>query len=194
MADEDYEIVSHKEINRLKQEIAKLKEAEFSGSANEIMVKLDKILEIFKEASLSMQNGSEDKQHNELNEKLDTLSDQNQRIAEGVLAVADLVNKAPEKPEIPKQAPAPLGQASTFPPHMPPPGMMPPGPNPMSPNPMSLRPGPMPHPEQRPSLNAPQFPKPGIPALNPLEQPPERPTMGGLPPLPPKPHKKGLFR
>ena len=182
MVDEDYEIISHKEIARLKQEINKLKEAEFSGSANEIMTKLDKILGIFKEASLSMQNSSEDKQHNDINEKLDNLLDQNQRIAEGVLAVADLVNK---KQEIPRQAPMPPspkpmmpGQASTFPPHIEPP------------RPMSLRAGPSPHP-QEPNISS--FPKPGMPAINPLESS-ERPSMGGLPPLPPKPRKKGLFK
>jgi len=194
MTDEDYEIISHKEIDRLKQEINKLKEAEFSGSANTIMNKLDKILEIFKEASLSMQNDSSaDKKIEEIDEKLNNLLDQNQQIAEGVLAVADLINNATEKEEksqIPKQAPMPHPGNIASNPELPP-RMM---------SPMPLRPGPMPHPqmqepfpEQRRSLNPPSFPRPGMPSLNPLESP-GRSSMGGLPPLPPKPPKKGLFR
>ena len=188
MVDEDYEIISHKEIDRLKQEISKLKEAEFSGSANTIMNKLDKILEIFKEASLSMK--SETITNKELNEKLDNLLDQNQKIAEGVLAVADLINNATEKeekPEISRQAPRP----NTIPhQRMVPPAPMPPNPSQMlGPRPSEMI-GPNPI---RQGLNPPQFPKPGMPSFNPLESSGRRP-IGGLPPLPPRPPKKGLFR
>jgi hypothetical protein len=185
MVDEDYEIISHKEIDRLKQEINKLKEAEFSGSANTIMDKLDKILDIFKEASQNMQNDkSSDKQLDSINYKLDNILDQNQKIAEGVLAVADMINNATEeeKSEIPEKAPKPMPPEPN---PMSPPNMMPP-----RPNPMYLRSGPIPHDfSERPSLNPPSFPKPGF--FSSENQ--GKPSIQGLPPLPPKP-KKGLFR
>tara|TARA_Y100000310_G_scaffold344280_1_gene456191 strand:- start:1662 stop:2276 length:615 start_codon:yes stop_codon:yes gene_type:complete len=203
MVDEDYEIISHKEVARLKQELKALKEGELTASNKEISHKLNQMIDIFKEASIMMKDEKSSKDsHNEIMDKLDKLLDQNQKIAEGVLAVADMISK----PIPVKAAPKPLT-----------PGPQPMRPEPMHPEPLNIPGQPMPpnpmgsepiHPEP---LNAPipprpikkgippaptpeSFPSPGMPSLNPMEEP-GKPSVGGhdIPPLPPRPKKKGLF-
>ena len=207
MVDEDYEIISHKEVARLKQELKSLKEGELTASNKEISHKLNQMIDIFKEASIMMKDEKSSKDsHNEIMDKLDKLLDQNQKIAEGVLAVADMISK-PSPAKVEPQPIHPGSQSVPEPLNMPgkpmPSGPMPSGP--MPPRPMPS--GPM-HPEP---LNAPippkpirkgippaptpeNFPNPGMPSLNPMEEQ-GKPSVGGfdIPPLPPRPKKKGLF-
>ncbi len=179
MSDDDYEIISRKDIARLKQEIKELKEGKDSGSANNVMNKLNQMLELFKDASLSIKTEKPiSMKLDAISEKLDKILDQNQKIAEGLLSVVDLVKGV--KPEITKPMPGP----KPVPPF-----------DPRFPGPM---PGPAPQPlprQQRTPIQprAPAFPKPGMPSLNPMEGPPAK-RVGGLKPLPSKPVKKGLFR
>ena len=208
MADEDYEIISHKEVARLKQELKSLKEGELTASNKEISHKLNQMIDIFKEASIMMKDEKSSKDsHNEIMDKLDKLLDQNQKIAEGVLAVADMISKPmPAKVEPKPLTPGPQPVPQPIPQPIP----QPMRPQPMHPEPMPQGPmgsEPM-HPEH---LNAPippkpirkgippaptpeSFPNPGMPSLNPMEES-GKPSVGGsdIPPLPPRPKKKGLF-
>lgn len=179
MGDEDYEIISRKDIAKLKQEIKELKEGKDSGSANNVMNKLNQMLELFKDASLSIKTEKPTSMKlDAISEKLDKILDQNQKVAEGLLSVVDLVKGV--KPDItkPMQGPKPVQPFG-----------------PRVPGPM---PGPAPQPlprQQRPPIQpqAPGFPKPGMPSLNPMQGPPPK-GKGELRPLPSKPAKKGLFR
>ncbi|TKJ17742.1 hypothetical protein CEE44_04380 [Candidatus Woesearchaeota archaeon B3_Woes] len=174
--DVDYEIISRKDIARLKQEIKELKEGKNSGSANNVMGKLNQMLDLFKEASLSLKNEKPDGIKLEaIHDKLDNLLDQNQKIAEGLLSIADLVKGG--KPEIQQRpmAPRPI-------PNQPMPRL---GPRPPMPGPQ-----PLPRAPQGPPIQGiPSFPKPGMPGMNPMRVPPPK----GMP-RPSKPVKKGLFR
>jgi hypothetical protein len=216
MVDEDYEIISHKEVARLKQELKSLKEGELTASTNEISHKLNQMIDIFKEASIMMKDEKSSKEsHNELSDKLDKLLDQNQKIAEGVLAVADMINqaKSPQPVQITPE-PQPMRPEPIHPDPLNIPGSQPM--QPMSPEP--IHPGPLNVPGSQPLPTAPlpsaplpvaprpirrgvppapeqdNFPHPGMPSLNPMEEQ-GKTSMGGLdiPPLPQKPHKKGLF-
>lgn len=177
--DVDYEIISRKDINRLKQEIKDLKEGKNSGSANNVMNKLNQMLGLFEDASLSIKTEKPTSMKlDAISEKLDKVLDQNQKIAEGLLSIVDLVKGV--KPEITKPMPGPK-PVQPF-------GQRVPAP----------MPGPAPQPlpgQQRPPIQpqAPAFPKPGMPSLNPMQGHPAK-RVGGLKPLPSKPAKKGLFR
>lgn len=144
--DVDYEIISRKDIAKLKQEIKELKEGKNSGSANNVMDKLNQMLDLFKEASLSLKNEKPGGiKLEEIYEKLDSILDQNQKIAEGLLSIADLVKGG--KPEVPQR--------------------------PMAPRPTMHGPQPLPRTPQGPPIpGAPSFPKPGIPGINPMRAPP----------------------
>lgn len=181
--DTDYEIVSKKEIGRLKDEIQNLKEGELSGSASSIQSRLNQLLDIFKEASSSLKSEKPFSEELEsINEKLNKILDQNQQIAEGILAVADLVKGVPhenkrafEQKEIPNEESLdqPMFEQPSFEqiPQMP--AMPPPPP------PMPLR---MQQPIQ-------QFPKPQMPSFGFGEQQPIQ-NIGGLNALPSKPPKR----
>ncbi len=182
MVEEDYEIVSHKEISRLKQQISDLREGEIAGSANNIMKKLDMMLDLFKEASLSIKNEKPISEEMRLiDERLEEIIDQNKKIAEGILAIADLVKS--EKQGV-KEVESVTEKEVIGPQHE------------VDKTADSRKPvgfgGPAPIPQQGP----PPFPrqaKPEMPPLNPPEAPGRTSinTMPGLPPLPPK---KRLFR
>lgn len=100
MADEDeYEILPHKEIEDLKNELDALKKGPTPESRNQMQKLNDSInslLGLFKEASSQM--NLEEEEANlvsqkliPLEEKMDQILDQNQKIAEGIVALADLV-------------------------------------------------------------------------------------------------------
>ncbi len=116
-----------------------------------------------------------------IDEKLEKVVDQNQKIAEGLLAIADLI-KGREHEGEPEEKHLPDVNAghSPFPQQAPPPPL--PG---QVPEPLFA-----PQPPPAPSF----FPKPEAPSLNPAEGRGRTPLRDmNLPPLPAKPKKKGLF-
>lgn len=165
--DDDYTLVSSKDVSELKQDVDFLKKnplgsSKSSRSLQESVDKLneniEELIEIFKEASEQMKAEEREsdvivKRIAPIEAKLDELSDQNQKIAKGILAVADMVNSRDEKPRM-----------------MPRPAMPPQ-------RPMMV---------QRPQINSQASKLPPMGGMPP-------PSMG-LPPLPPKKEeKKGLF-
>jgi hypothetical protein len=150
--EEEYAIVSKKEFLALKKELDKLKKNPLEGSESgenlqasidNLNKSLNVMLEVFKQAAEDMkleEHESETlgKQMVPMNEKLDTLIDQNQKIAKGIVAIADMVKekleemsaKAEERPKLPPlgggPAPRPMAPPRTsFAPPSPPPGAPP---------------------------------------------------------------------
>ncbi|MEM4263894.1 MAG: hypothetical protein QW666_03300 [Candidatus Woesearchaeota archaeon] len=158
--EEEYELLPHKEIEELKSELQKLKEFEItptkklSVSLLELNKKLDKLLAIFDEAThmiKSEEMGLTFKERMKpISDKMDKILEQNADIAEGIVAIADMVKEmkgvqktaekeeelgTPEfdfKPEFPMAPPAP----GVLPP-------MPQGPRPQMP-PRPMAPPPLP--------------------------------------------------
>lgn len=189
MANDEYELVPHKDIVELKEELNRLRGKptralrSVDNSVDELNKKLDRMLLLFDEASRQM-NEEETEEHQimkkllRLESKVDTVSEQNEKIAEAILAIADMIgdqNKSePPKPQnIQKPQPRAAPQNSN-PFQMNPPGRQP---QPPHPQPQFGMPPPMARPQQS---NAP------LPPHNIDSVPP--------PPIsPPKETKKGFF-
>jgi hypothetical protein len=180
MAEDEYAIVSKKEFMTLKKELDRLKKNPLEGSESgenlqasidNLNKSLNVMLEVFKQAADDLKLEEHDsetlsKQMGPLNDKIDTLIDQNQKIAKGIVAIADMVKekleeiKEEEHPRLP-----PLGG-----------GPRPAPPRP-APQPFGAPPGPLPAPGAPAGPGAP----PPIGAPEGMESP------AGLPPLTPPP-------
>jgi len=101
--EEEYELLPHREIEDLKEELSKLKEFEVAPSKKlqvsllEVNAKLDKLITIFEDASHEMrvEEGGlsfTDKMR-PLLEKMNKILEQNSEIASGILALADMVKE-----------------------------------------------------------------------------------------------------
>ncbi|MBW2971982.1 hypothetical protein KY359_03000 [Candidatus Woesearchaeota archaeon] len=200
MEDEEYAIVSKKEFLQLKKELDRLKKnplegsesgADLQASIDNLNKSLNVMLEVFKQAAEDMKLEEHDtemvaKQIGPINEKIDTLIDQNQKIAKGIVAIADMVRekleeiaeKAESRPKLPplgpapRPAPKPSGPPSFGPPPRPGPagfGMPPAG-------------GPPPAPGGMPQLGEPEgFEDTDLPPLGgPAPGPGRKDIMGGL--------------
>lgn len=183
-----YELMPHKKIKNIKKEIENLKKKaekesftskNFMGSVNNLTQSIDSLMELFKEATESMH--LEEQAEEEVSKKIapllarmDDLEDQNRKIAQGIVTIADMVAelkeeiakiKIPEAPKpvlipkpkfvVPKHHPKPMSRPMPPPAQMPPPPWQKPGiPQPgMMPPPMP--PGPTP-PEPLPEVTAPE--------------------------------------
>lgn len=146
-SEDEYELLPHKEIEELKDELAKLKEFEIAPSKKlqvsllELDTKLDKLITIFEDAmhELRIEEGgiSFTEKMKPLLEKMNKILEQNSEIASGILALADMVKEIKEKPEpklefepkieppMPAEIPMPPSRAPPLPPMPPgvPPGM-----------------------------------------------------------------------
>tara|TARA_Y100000310_G_scaffold336946_1_gene422779 strand:+ start:492 stop:989 length:498 start_codon:yes stop_codon:yes gene_type:complete len=154
---DDYELIPEEDIEKLKSEVARLRKEKMSGpnagiavALDHLATSLDKLFKIFDVAATELER---DNLHEEsfeekvrpIVDKLNDLEQQNKDIAEGMLALADLLKKKPKtEPAKPPpdmfQSPPPLSSnlppmggedLSAPPPGMPPQGeMMPPPPPP----------------------------------------------------------------
>lgn len=151
----DYEILPHKEIVELREELLKLKakpsERTLQISMVELAGKVDKLIDIFSDAleQIRVEEGGltfQEKMKPVLT-RMEKILEQNSQIAEGIVALADMVNEikpgGAEEPKLDIGEPAlPTGPASLGPAVVPsgPPVPPPPGP------PVPLGPGPKPLP------------------------------------------------
>jgi hypothetical protein len=168
--DEDYELMPHKELASLRDQLRKLKSMPVEAgmhtgaSFEELTKRMDRLIEIFTEAEhqLKLEEGavSFKEKMAPFSARLDKVLEQNSEIAEGVVALADILTEIKEKLEVgviyrpekgekreePEQIRAPPRQMPSPPGGMPPmPGGMPPMPEDMSfPEGMPPPPGPMP--------------------------------------------------
>lgn len=176
---EEYELLPHKEIEELKEELHKLKEFEITPTKKlrvslvELNQKLDKLLKIFDEARHEIRSeeiglGFKEKMK-PIIEKMDKLLEQQADIAEGMVALADIV-KEKKKEAVPsfnrpglniKQG---LPESGSMPPRPALPGTMPP---------------------------RPQAPMPGPSNLPP--RPPAKPSSQRVPPAPPRKKRFGII-
>jgi len=202
--DESYEIMPYKEIVALKKEMELLKKNSGDVSSKELinqMASLTKsmssMLGLFKQAADEMkaEESTEDKLAGKIDpllDKLDVVIDQNKTIAEGMVAVADMIKDMGSRKPMRRPLQHDLGPEHDFGKEMPP---------------MTL-----PHDnlsEMPPAGPPPSFgmPPPGLGPmpqmhndLPPMGPPPQMPDFGAPSPLPPMPNsmpkekpKKGLF-
>lgn len=114
--EEEYEIMPHKTIERIKREINDLKMKAVSDekisneslkkSLDNLTVSINSLMSLFKEASEEMKIEEESKE--EIKEKIDpllnridTIESENRKIARGILAIADMI-KQQERPPAPR--------------------------------------------------------------------------------------------
>jgi len=125
MADDDYDLLPHQEIEELKRQVQELKTRSDKSSSQEIVKSLDQLtramdsmLRLFTEASQEVKG--DDKEHEQIAEKLDEVMEQNKTIAEGMVAVLDMVGDFVERQN---QKPASMPMQRPMPrPNYPPPG------------------------------------------------------------------------
>lgn len=147
--DEDFELMPHSQISKLRKELAELKEKhpdaamqeELNDSIKKLSEQLESMLLVFEEAAQEMK--LEDRETeiiaqkiDPLMAKMDELTEQNKQLAKGIVAVADMIKeikivKPKAEPEPIKAAPLPPITRKPFPPlqgpsAMPPPGQFPP--------------------------------------------------------------------
>lgn len=108
MGDDDYEILPSKDIEDLKKQLEAYRSGP-SGSARASVDTLNdsiiKLINIFREASESMKFEEEEqdlieKEIAPMADKVDKVLDQNKKIAEGIVALADMINEVKEAMEI----------------------------------------------------------------------------------------------
>jgi len=165
--DDDFEIVPKGKIERLKKEIDALKEKK-GVNLNSLKISIDELNETLNNLMFALKHAKEDMENDpfvkDIKDKLDTILNQNHKIAEGILAIAELITKDKEKSslpsfeskgfqeKVPMSGPAPLEQhplnpKSPSPPPFPPPNISPPNvppPNFTAPPGAFPSPGPMP--------------------------------------------------
>ena len=169
---DDYEILPHKEILELREELRRLKakpsERTLQISMVELAGKVDKLINIFTEAleEIRVEEGGltfQEKMKPVLN-RMEKILEQNSQIAEGIVALADMLGEmkvgVPAAPAVPEESELPGlpgGPEQGGPPPMPPPGgpMPPPG----GPPPLPLPAGPAEPPAAKPLPSIPQPPR-----------------------------------
>lgn len=174
MTDDNSDVMPYYEVNELKKQMKKMQDAapansdQLLGSMSNLTKSMDSMLQLFKTAAEEMKLEEQEEsalgqQMKPLMDKLNEIIEQNKIIAEGMVAISDLVKeRLPDRPieqeqKYIKQAPLmPRGQPQqqpmfpnmAFPPPMP--GPMPSGPPPMDlPSGMDFPPPPPPPPAKK---------------------------------------------
>lgn len=155
--EDEYELLPHREIEELKEELSKLKEFEIAPSKKlhvsllELNTKLDKLITIFEDAQHEMrieEGGlSFTEKMKPMLEKMNKILEQNSEIASGILALADMVKEMKEGQSEQEYTPEP--QMPNMPPRQPDqpmpgqtPGGVPPPPKPAGQTTPGVPPGP----------------------------------------------------
>ena len=181
-SDDNYDLVPHSELHKLEDEIDELKKDPKSAptsmgqSMDDLSKSLKSMISIFKEAKDELRIEDEEKELlskkiDPMINKLDNLLDQNEKIAEGILSLADMIKKLEAKVDSAGSQKGPDLLRSSAPPRS--------SSQPQQPTFPSMLP-----PQQQPA-QSPQFPpqQPPIqPPQQPSIQPPQQPPMGGAPP------------
>lgn len=102
-AQEEYELISHKDLRELKQKLDDLKNSsmpisekdkgDLKSSVDALTISINKLLDLFREANLQIKkNESEvNAKIDPLISKMDEILDQNKKLAKGIVAVADVI-------------------------------------------------------------------------------------------------------
>ena len=115
MKDEEYELLPHHEIVRLREEVDRLKAnpvsseaANMVSSMNKLNESIQRLIKIFEVAEKEL---SQEYKHSKTEDKLGRIVYQNKEIAKGIIAVADLIKKragpviAPPTPTVANSSP-----------------------------------------------------------------------------------------
>ena len=109
MENEDYELLPHNELLELKDELKKLKSKPGSKNSKLDNVSIDnlnssihKLMMIFKDASKDLKNENNEERHlsskiDDAVEKMDMVIYQNEKIAEGIITIAEMLGKGSQK-------------------------------------------------------------------------------------------------
>lgn len=191
--DEEFDIMPHRAVASLKKEIEDLKSSpqvrekqdKMLGSIDKLNDTMSSMMEMFKQAGeeLKLEEREEaalSEQIIPLMKKLDAIIDQNEKIAKGMVAIADMVNEVLPKLEArleEKTQPAPASQPTY-----------------RRPEPRTVQP---PSFDEPFSFDEPSFDMPGsMPPSGNMPPPPSpgmQPPSFGMPPPPPQSGKKGLL-
>lgn len=191
--EEDYDLLPHEEVTRLRREVDEIKQHPFGSSKegkelldsiNRLSESMDHLTGLFQEAAEQMKLEEREaeligKRLDPLFGRMDDLIEQNKRIAKGIIAVADMVKEAPQRQgmQYPRMGPQP-GMSTA-------PGIR------IEPTPFQSRP-----PQMQGNMG--NIPRPSPPSSSsmPSSNPPQGMNYGSdLPPPPPlaRPEKKGFF-
>ena len=182
MADDDYDLLPHRQINELKGLVQDLKSKVGRASPKDLIdamdsltKSIDSLMNLFKQAADEMRYEEKEEilsggsEHKAINDKLDKIIEQNKIIANGMVAVSNMVRDfagKQGKQQTAQQAPKPQQFQPSLQPSM------------KVPN--------FPQPGFQPQFNAPMPPRPQMPSPGFMEEPP-------LPDFEEEPKKKGLF-
>ena len=162
MKDDEYELLPHREIVKLREEVERLKTSPISSEAANLVSALSKLNEsvsrlirIFEVAEKEL---AQEYKQSKVEEKINRVVYQNKEIAKGIIAVADLIKKRQPSPTPPGPSVSP--------------------PSPPEAQPPSLEPEPV-HPGPVPSSTLPGAPESGLTPSFPTEDhemvpPPEK--------------------
>jgi hypothetical protein len=188
--DEEYELMPHQTIAKIKHELEILKRKagtmkevstkEFQSSMDNLNNNINNLLSLFKEAAQNIDVEEEPgikEQIDPLSKRVARIEDENSKIAEGILVIADMIKELKEAPSQPKTEPAQkpfpkpvFRQQPPQPKEKPPfPEMIPPK---TAPGPEFGRP-PMPPPSRMPSRTMSPMPPPRPMAPSPIPPMPE---------------------
>lgn len=103
--DEPYDLMPHKDIVELKKQLQKLRSEKFSSSEltnsmDALTKSMDSMLKLFKEASEELKT---EEREDTVNKKLNEIMEQNKVIADGMVAISDMVKNFianQKKPEL----------------------------------------------------------------------------------------------
>lgn len=204
----DYAIVPEKEVLQLKQDVDAIKKNPFQAygtgnfidAVNDLTKAVNSLIDLFKTAAEEMKLEEREaetiaKSIEPMFSKIDTLVNQNEKIARGIVAVADMMeNSQHAKPSRPTSysgsSDIPPGQGTL------PKTQMPPRPivqgRPGMPPPMGAKPMPPMPPRPKPGMGM-QAGMPGGPSMMPPPSGMAPPPSPGMPLPPPPAKKKGFF-
>jgi hypothetical protein len=183
---EEYELMPHQTIAKIKHELEVLKKRAYSKekpskeakeSIDKLNENINKLMSLFQQAAKDMEAGEEEPGTDELMKRINEVEEENRKIAEGILVVADMIKELQEgekkiEEKISKPMPMPRAPSAQAPPR--------PAPRPV------FRQAPMPMPGA-PSAQAPPRPMPppkAAPMPPPKRAGPELRPMGGPMPMP----------
>jgi hypothetical protein len=101
--DDEFELMSHKDVEKLKKELSALRKSGTSRESQVVLDSMDKLNEnivgltdVFREATMELKISDNEafnpKLMHELSEKIDSLLEQNEKMAEAILTVAEVSN------------------------------------------------------------------------------------------------------
>jgi hypothetical protein len=168
--DDSYDLMPHRQINEIKAQIAQLKAMQDRASPKELIASMDSLtnsitsmLNLFQKAAQELKYEIKEEQlasgKESVNEKLDKIIDQNRIIANGMIAVSDMVKDFSSKRKTPTPARMPAQFKQQMP--VPPPNFQQPVFNPQSSPQPNFNPAPpMFDQNPMPDLEPPKFDEP----------------------------------